>query len=115
MVPIDTQTEHDMNKHLEDACEGVDAAVFTGDALHTDLAALKEYVGRWQRAIEEHEKSEATFNPGERVRANQTSGFHRGAKGTVSYQEPHGGKVWVRRDGASADCFFMPGELAREI
>ena len=49
-----------MNHHLEKNCEGVDAAVFSGDVLYNDnsRAELKEYIGRWTRAIAEHERSE---------------------------------------------------------
>jgi hypothetical protein len=43
--------------HLHRNCEGIDAAVFNGDLLFDadkrDL--LKEYMGRWLRAIEAHE------------------------------------------------------------
>lgn len=45
---------------LEQHCEWVDASVFSGDLLYDDerRAILKEYVGRWQRAISEHETDE---------------------------------------------------------
>lgn len=50
-----------MNQHLLDACESVDAAVFNGDVIWDDNSRtqLKEYVERWQRAIAEHERTEA--------------------------------------------------------
>lgn len=46
-----------MNHHLEKNCEGVDASVFSGDVLYDDesRAELKNYIGRWTRAIAEHE------------------------------------------------------------
>lgn len=49
-----------MNRHLLQACEGVDASVFSGDVLYNDedRAELKKYVARWQRAIDEHEAPE---------------------------------------------------------
>lgn len=49
-----------MNQHLANACEEVDAAVFSGDTLWNDAAraALKEYVARWTRAIQQHETEE---------------------------------------------------------
>ena len=52
--------------HLEQACEGVDAAVFSGDALVDDAsrAVLKEYVERWARAIREHEAANAESDLG---------------------------------------------------
>jgi hypothetical protein len=42
---------------LESNCEGIDAAVFSGDMLWDEerRAMLKGYVGRWVRAIQEHE------------------------------------------------------------
>jgi hypothetical protein len=49
-----------MNRqYLEDACEQIDAAVFSGDTLYDDddRAALKEYVQRWVRAIDSHEEN----------------------------------------------------------
>jgi len=46
-----------MNDCLRDACEAVDAALFTGDALFDSdtRLSLKDYVERWQKAINEHE------------------------------------------------------------
>ena len=46
--------------HLEKACEEIDASVFSSDMLFADTrrAMLKDYVGRWTRAIAEHEHSE---------------------------------------------------------
>lgn len=43
---------------LADACESLDAGIFSGDVLYQDeeRAALKEYVERWQRAIVAHEQ-----------------------------------------------------------
>lgn len=39
--------------------EEIDAAVFSGDLLFTDLEEFKQYVERWSRAITEHEEIEA--------------------------------------------------------
>lgn len=46
-----------MLKYLEDACEGIDASIFSGDLLYDDerREMLKEYIGRWTRAITKHE------------------------------------------------------------
>jgi hypothetical protein len=46
-----------MLKYLEDACEGIDASIFSGDLLYDDerREMLKEYIGRWTRTITEHE------------------------------------------------------------
>lgn len=42
-----------MNHDLENACEQLDAACFTGDFLHSE--SNREYVGRWQRALDAHD------------------------------------------------------------
>lgn len=44
-----------MNHHLEQACESIDASVFSGDVLESpeNIKALEEYIGRWTRAIAE--------------------------------------------------------------
>lgn len=46
--------------YLEKACEEIDASVFSSDMLFDDArrAMLKNYLGRWTRAIAEHEHSE---------------------------------------------------------
>jgi hypothetical protein len=38
----------------EELMDDLDCAVFSGDLLFTDFDAFKEYVARWQRAIDEH-------------------------------------------------------------
>ena len=47
-----------MNEHLFSACESVDACVFSGDSLYEEenRVKLKEYIARWQRAIESCEQ-----------------------------------------------------------
>jgi len=45
-----------MGKRTE-CFEAVDASVFSSDMLHTDLAEFKEYLGRWNKAVQEHEES----------------------------------------------------------
>lgn len=47
--------------HLERNCEGIDAAIFSGDTLWDEekRATLKTYLARWQRAIDEHERTPA--------------------------------------------------------
>ena len=52
-----------MDHHYEEACESVDASVFSGDLLYTGLAEFKEYLGRWNRAVAEHERIEAEEAP----------------------------------------------------
>ena len=39
-----------------DLLDSVDAAVFSGEILHTDLPEFKEHVQRWSRAIKEQEE-----------------------------------------------------------
>ena len=48
-----------MRAYLENACEEIDAAIYTGDVLeHEDeRAELKRYVERWLGAIENHVES----------------------------------------------------------
>ena len=51
-----------MNERIEDMCEALDAAVFSGDRILYDpdtLEGFKEYIRRWVRAIKEHEQTEA--------------------------------------------------------
>ena len=45
--------------HMEEACESIDASVFSSDMLFDDerREMLKNYIGRWSRAIEEHERT----------------------------------------------------------
>lgn len=42
-----------MNKWLKDACENIDAAVFSGDALFDEETRkdFKAYIASWQRAV----------------------------------------------------------------
>jgi hypothetical protein len=53
-----------MERHLIDAFEEIDAAIFSGDTFSTDedaLLALKDYIGRWQRAIPALEEQLAEY------------------------------------------------------
>jgi hypothetical protein len=68
------------------------------------IEALKE-------AQRKREHSNIGFNRGDIVRANQYAGFHQGAEGVVMYQEPNGGRVWVRRVGTDADVFYWTDEI----
>jgi len=52
-----------MDYHHEEACESVDASVFSGDLLYTSLAEFKEYLGRWNRAVAEYERLEVEESP----------------------------------------------------
>lgn len=44
-----------MKNYLRDACEEIDAAIFSGDALYTSFEELKEYVYTWDRTLKQHE------------------------------------------------------------
>lgn len=54
-------------KHMEKACESIDASVFSSDMLFDDerRKTLKDYIGRWTRAIEEHESAPPAFDEGD--------------------------------------------------
>lgn len=76
------------------------------DATDQDLYLLK-----CQARYEEKRRfSDIRFRVGQRVHAVR-SGFHKGAKGIVEFQEPNGGRVWVSRDGAGGPCYFYADEL----
>lgn len=53
-----------MRSYLRDNCEGIDAAIFSGDVLWSDdeRAELKTYIARWARAISEHERAESQLD-----------------------------------------------------
>lgn len=67
----------------------------------TAVHAMCEYIDFGPRKIRR----------GDRVQANQSAGFHKGAIGTVEFVEPTYTKVWVLRDGASTPVFYHPNEL----
>lgn len=48
--------ELEMNHFHEEACESVDAAVFSGDIVVSSLEEFKVYLGRWNRAVEAEEE-----------------------------------------------------------
>ena len=73
--------------------------------------ALRDMVSRRQayEMIEKHfGVGKQQINIGSRIKV--LSGFNVGAKGTVNYIEPTG-RLWVRRDGASSDVFYLPEEV----
>ena len=47
-----------MRIYLINACDEIDASVFSGDVLwnEEERAELKQYIERWDRAIKEHEE-----------------------------------------------------------
>jgi len=42
------------SKELSELLETLDASIFSGDVLYTNLEILDKYVSRWKRAIDEH-------------------------------------------------------------
>ena len=50
---------------------------------------------------------------GDRVRVNETAGFHRGCVGTINFIEPSG-KVWLTRDNSDSPVYYHPDELDLE-
>jgi hypothetical protein len=48
--------------YLEKSCEELDATVFSSDMMFDPerYAMFKRYLGRWNRAVEEHNKAEMT-------------------------------------------------------
>jgi len=55
---------HNQKEYLDDLCDQIDAAVFSGDAVHHEeiRGLLKGYIGRWQRAIFQGEEINAEEN-----------------------------------------------------
>lgn len=49
-----------LRDYLRNACEEVDAGIFSGDVLYCDeeRKEVKKYIGRWARAIAAHERNE---------------------------------------------------------
>ena len=47
-----------MRDYIENACEEIDAAMFSGDAFieKEERDALSNYIGRWQRQMKEWEE-----------------------------------------------------------
>lgn len=68
--------------------------------------SLEKYVFDWMGISNNSELA-----IGDRIKV--VAGFNIGAKGVIQYIEPSG-KLWVRRDGASSDVFYMRDEVVRE-
>ena len=49
---------HALPAYIHEACDSVDAAIFTGDTLYDDAqrTELKTWIDRWACAIREHEQ-----------------------------------------------------------
>lgn len=49
-----------MDNYLEEACEEIDAAMFSGDAFlkKDNRETLKTYIGRWEREMKKFEELE---------------------------------------------------------
>jgi hypothetical protein len=50
-----------MREHTAQLCDELDAAVFTGDEFFLEEARkeFREFMGRWERGLKEHEETEA--------------------------------------------------------
>lgn len=50
-----------LRPHVEDACETLDAAIFSGDVIYNDAERkeLRAYVERWMRAIDKEDAAQA--------------------------------------------------------
>lgn len=80
--------------------------------LPSDFEHAKAITQCMQKVIEEVERLKSKdFKRGDRVYAGLNARFHRGAKGTVEFVEPGGGKVWVLRDGSNGPVYYAPAEL----
>lgn len=102
-----------MREYLHQACESVDAAIFSGDVLwnDTERAELKKYIERWTRAIAEHEVPEpATLLSADRKDAGEPAGHFirdfggepgrwQQCKGPAHYTEP----LYTRPQAAEAE------------
>lgn len=51
-----------LRPHVEDACETLDAAIFSGDVIYNDAERkeLRAYVERWMRAIDKEDADQAS-------------------------------------------------------
>ena len=74
---------------------------------------LYEKIRRLEAEVEElkPKKPVKVWNTGARVTGSKTCGFNRAMKGTVTYVEPNGETIWVRRDGSTGDVFYFSDEL----
>lgn len=54
-------TSEPLRPHLDDVCDTLDAAIFTGDVIYNDAERkeLRAYVERWLRAIEKEDAAKA--------------------------------------------------------
>jgi hypothetical protein len=46
----------------DEEMDALDACIFSGDILFVNMSSFKEYLARWNRAVEEHEKMEKEEN-----------------------------------------------------
>jgi ADP-dependent phosphofructokinase/glucokinase len=51
-----------MRDYIEQACEDIDAAMFSGNAFSekSSREALRDYIGRWERQMKQWEEIEVT-------------------------------------------------------
>lgn len=77
------------------------------DASAAELAQLEKQKDDKRK----REFSDLKFFIGQRVKATQQAGFNKGAEGTVVFQEPPGGIIWIRREGHEGFTWYYADEL----
>lgn len=70
--------------------------------------------GKAAAAVLRRKYSVGIFKRGDRVVANYTAGFHKGAHGVIEFVEPSYQRVWVLRDGSTTPVYYSPDELDYE-
>ena len=48
--------DENQNFRYSELLDDLDAAVFSGEILYTNINEFEYYIGRWKRAIDEHRK-----------------------------------------------------------
>lgn len=91
-------------KQIDDLSHQVIMLTLEKEKLGYEIDALKYKLKRFEPAPQE-------FKIGDRVKGSEYCAFDRGMKGTVQYVETASGRIWVRRDRSSSDCFYMAKEL----
>jgi len=92
--------------------EDGDWALYFGELIVRECIAVTDVTGGRnvfsERLKEYFDLKDDPIKVGDRVKV--IFGFSVGSHGIVNYVEPSG-RMWVRRDGASSDTCYIPGEL----
>lgn len=85
------------------------------EELESENAELRAALFRVEKKIkllENPPPPPKVWHRGDRVKGSKTCGFHASMTGVVTYVEENiSGRIWVRRDGASSDVYYMSHEL----